>query len=179
MSNETTDLLDSCKILYSPQQVDGAIMKLGKELCPNIKDPGNTVLLAILNGGMWFAIKLSEWLDERIILDTCAYSSYRQDDREGRWLKWPTVDLHGKDVILVDDIFDTGNTMENATRLVKTSNPRNIITCTLLWKPGASEDRPEFFALTIGDEWVFGSGMDLNEQYRGLGGVWVAPEGSV
>lgn len=80
------------------------------------------------------------------------------------------LDIAGRDVLLIDDIFDTGNTLEEVSQLMKDLGPTSLKSAVLLLKTGRQEVdwKPEFVAFDIPDEFVVGYGLDFNDEYRNL-----------
>lgn len=80
------------------------------------------------------------------------------------------LDITGQDVLLIDDIFDTGNTLQEVTQLISDLGPSSLRSAVLLLKTGCQEVdwRPDFIAFDIPDEFVVGYGLDYNDVYRNL-----------
>ena len=80
------------------------------------------------------------------------------------------LDIAGRDVVLIDDIFDTGNTLAEVTQLMQSLGPSSLKSAVLLLKTGRQEVDwvPEFVAFDIPDEFVVGYGLDFNDEYRNL-----------
>ncbi len=137
------------------------------------------VIVMVLKGALCIVADLIREIDLPLDVQTVQCSSYGARGTERGELTVIGADLlkiHNRDVLIVDDIFDTGHTMVTLIDTLKEQNPRSIKTCVLLNKqdvPKITDYRPEYVLFDIANLFVVGYGLDFKEQYRGLSGVYV------
>lgn len=157
--------------LISEQKISDRISELGKELTEKFGDK-DVICVCILNGSFMFFSDLIRNMDCDFTCDFLGLSSYSGTQSSGEVKV--TLDLsqsiQGKHVILVEDIIDTGTTIEAVYQMLKTRNPESISTVTLLHKPEAQKNdfKPDYVGFAIGTEFVVGYGLDYNQQFRTL-----------
>ena len=131
-------------------------------------------LICILRGGILFLTDLMRQIDVPHTIDFMAISSYgagaRQSSGQVRLTMDLKDDIHNRNVILVEDIIDSGHTLESVLELLATRKPASLKVCTLLDKAERREvDIPvDYCGFVIPDKFVFGYGLDLDEYYRDL-----------
>lgn len=135
-------------------------------------------LLGVLTGSIMFLADLMRSIEVPHRLGLIQASSYRGKATEPAELSINTSqlpDICGRDVLLVDDIFDTGRTLEALLRSVKRHSPRSVKSAVLLWKfeRTAVDFVPDYFGFRIPDRFVVGYGLDYNDDYRHLRDVSV------
>jgi len=130
------------------------------------------VIVSLLNGTVMFLADLVRHLDLPLRLDFMGVSSYRNgtESRELVFTKELRLDVRGRDVLLVDDILDTGKTLRHVTSKLRELGPRELKICVLLDKPARRvEDlRADYVGFEIPDLFVVGYGLDYAERYRNL-----------
>jgi hypoxanthine phosphoribosyltransferase len=130
------------------------------------------VIVALLNGTVMFLADLIRHLTLPLRLDFMGVSSYGQGTESGELLytKELRLDVRGRDVLLVDDILDTGRTLNRVTAKLRALGPRRIRICVLLDKPSRRVEpvRTDYVGFTIPDHFVIGYGLDYAERYRNL-----------
>jgi hypoxanthine phosphoribosyltransferase len=132
------------------------------------------LLICILRGGVMFLTDLMRRITIPHAIDFMAVASYGTGVRRSGGSVRITLDLtasiEGRDVLLVEDIIDSGNTIASVIELLKTRKPRTLKVCTLLDKASRREvDVPiDYRGFTIPDKFVFGYGLDLDERFRNL-----------
>ena len=138
------------------------------------------VVVSLLNGTVMFLADLIRHLNLPLRLDFMGVSSYREGTsaREIFYTKELRLDVRGRDVLLVDDILDTGKTLASVLAKLRALKPRRIKTCVLLDKPSRRiEDvRADYAGFEIPDLFVIGYGLDYAERYRNLPFVGVLHE---
>jgi hypoxanthine phosphoribosyltransferase len=161
------------EIVVSPEQLQSRIAELGVEI--NRDYAGKHVLLVcILRGAVMFLTDLMRQLTVPVKLDFMAVSSYaigaRQSTGQARITLDLKTDIAGMHVLLVEDIVDSGYTLEAVLSLLNTRRPASLKTCVLLDKAIRREvDVPiDFCGFVIPDKFVFGYGLDIDEYYRNL-----------
>jgi len=178
---ETHPDFPNAEIIISAADIDAAMNKLAKELQP-VVDKGDCVLLGIMLGAVFPLVKLAESLSGNFQIDTCHATRYQSglEGKELAWLKQPSVDLTDKTVIVVDDIFDQGVTLEAVVAACKANGAKEVVGAVLATKEHdrqRSDFRPDYQALTVPDRYVFGYGMDYQGNWRHLPDIWALKEG--
>lgn len=161
------------KILLSEQQIQARIQELGEVLTKEYADK-NPVIVGVLKGVVVFYADMIRHIQVPCQMDFMWLSSYAGTDSTGKMLVRQDVsaDIEGRHVLILEDIFDTGNSLEFTVNHLKKQNPASIKICTLLDKP--ERRRPgvtvqaDYVGFTIPNAFVVGYGLDYNEKYRNL-----------
>ncbi len=171
---------DVAEILISADELQARIQALGSEISAAYegKEP---LLLAVLKGSIVFMADLMRALTVPHAIDFMAVSSYgaaTQSSGVVRILKDLDEPIEGKDVLIVEDIIDSGHTLEYLRGLLLARNPASLRIVTLLSKPARREvDVPvDWIGFEIPDKFVIGYGLDYNERYRDLPYIGVLKE---
>lgn len=142
--------------------------------CINEDYKGREVhLICVLKGGVYFMTELSKYLDMKVSVDFMSVSSYGSamvSSGVVKIIKDLDEPIEGKDVIVVEDIIDTGHTLAYLLDLLKDRKPKSLRLCTMLDKPDRreSEVKVDYTAFTIPDKFVLGFGLDFDQYYRNL-----------
>ena len=161
------------EILINEETLQRRVRELGAEVSVDYPD-GNLLLVCILRGGVPFMIDLSRNITVPHMMDFMAVSSYGAGKRETsgtvRVAMDLQMDIHDKDVLLVEDIVDSGNTIASVLELLQTRQPRSLKVCALLDKAERREAVVpiHYRGFEIPNKFVFGYGLDLDEYYRNL-----------
>lgn len=161
------------EVLIDEQTLQARIKELGQRISEDYKD-GNLLLICILRGGVPFLVDLSRHITSPHMVDYMAVSSYGIGRRESSGSAKITLDLQtdirGWDVLLVEDIVDSGLTIASVLQLLETRQPASLKVCALLDKPERRETHVpiHYLGFTIPNKYVFGYGLDLDEYYRNL-----------
>jgi hypoxanthine phosphoribosyltransferase len=160
------------KIIVSESMIKRRVRKLGDEITAAFGEEEITVV-AIINGSLFFVADLLREIRRPIRLDCIRVSSYRNETRSlGRpeIVHSLTIDIANRQVLLIDDILDTGKTLSVVVNLIKKLNPASVRTCVLLDKKGRREVdfEADFVGFPISDQFVVGYGLDFAERYRNL-----------
>ncbi|HSG45159.1 MAG TPA: hypoxanthine phosphoribosyltransferase [Anaerolineales bacterium] len=161
------------EILIDEDAIQARIKELGKEIGADYTD-GNLLLICILRGGVPFLVDLSRHINTPHMMDFMAVSSYGVGKRESSGTVRVTLDLqtdiNDKDVLLVEDIVDSGRTIASVIKMLNLRQPRSLKICALLDKPERREADVtiHYRGFTIPNKFVFGYGLDLDEYYRNL-----------
>lgn len=137
------------------------------------------VIVMVLKGALCLVADLIRELDLPLDVETVQCSSYGARGTERGELQVIGVErlqIHNRDVLLVDDIFDSGHTMATLLTELQKKHPRSIRTCVLLNKnnvPKITDYRPDYVLFDIDNLFVVGYGLDFKERYRGLSSVYV------
>jgi len=163
---------DIKEILFTSDQIKARAKELGRQISADYREKP-LALVGILNGVKPFLNDLLGALDLPISHDLIELSSYGQSTVSSgtvKVLKDVALDISGKDVLLVEDIIDTGLTLYTAIEHLRAHKPATLKTCTLLnKKTGRSVAiTPDYYGFTIPDLFVVGYGLDYAENYREL-----------
>lgn len=170
-------------VLVSEKELDEIVSKIAAQIDEDYKEcGGNLLLLGILKGSIVFMADLMKKLTIPVEIDFMKVSSYGKDTKtSGRIniiLDLQRSDLSSKDVIVVEDIIDSGKTLSYLTEYLRINGARSVRTCTLLDKPSRREVEfvPDYKGAEIPDEFVVGYGLDYAEKYRALPFIGVLKE---
>ena len=158
--------------MLSSEQIAARVRELGAEIAKEYKDR-NLVLVVVLKGSFIFAADLCRAIDGNVRIDFLGVRSYGEGT-ETSGVVQITQDLSrpiaGEDVIIVEDIVDTGLTVAHLMDLFRTRGPRSVKVCSLLHKPARARVavNVDFLGFTIEDKFVVGYGLDFAERYRNL-----------
>jgi hypoxanthine phosphoribosyltransferase len=161
------------EILIDEKALQNRIKELGAQISADYPD-GNLLLICILRGGVPFMVDLSRSISSPHMMDFMAVSSYGVGKRESSGAVRVTMDLHmnirNKDVLLVEDIVDSGNTIASVLELLQVRQPKSLKVCALLDKAERREAVVpiHYRGFSIANKFVFGYGLDIDEYYRNL-----------
>ncbi len=167
-------MADKIKVLVSEEEADKRIEELGKKISEDYA--GKSVhLICILKGGAFFMCELAKRITVPVTMDFMSVSSYGSGTTSSgvvRIIKDLDESLEGKDVIIVEDIIDTGRTLQHLVKILNERHPNSIRLCTLLDKPERREEnitvKVDYVGFNIPDEFVVGYGLDYDQKYRNL-----------
>src|SRR6266487_773495 len=159
------------EILLSEEQIQKRVAELARDIRCDF--PDEVHLVAVLKGAFMFLSDLVRHMTGHVSLDFMALSSYAKgttSSGEVRLLKDLDTTLDGKNVVIVEDIVDTGLTLTYLQDILRARNPRTLRTACLLSKPSRRQVdvKLEYIGFTIEDRFVVGYGLDYAEQYRNL-----------
>ena len=159
------------KVLLDKDFLNKTVKRLGKEISRDYKDK-NLLLLGILKGSMMFLSDLIRNINIDCSIDFMSVSSYDGCKSSGAIKISKDLDIliTPYDVLIVEDILDSGRTLSYIINLLKTRNPKSLKVCTLLDKPQKREYaiKVDYLGCDIPDEFVIGYGLDYNQKYRNL-----------
>ena len=163
--------LSPSEILLSTDQIQKRVAELASDIRRDF--PGDLHLVAVLKGAFIFLSDLVRCMDGRVSLDFMAVSSYAAgttSSGEVRLLKDLDTTLDGRNVIIVEDIVDTGVTLTYLQDILRARNPKSLRTACLLSKPSRRKVnvQVEYIGFSIVDRFVVGYGLDYAERYRNL-----------
>lgn len=168
---------DFARVLLSREEIAEKIKEVAARITEDYK--GESVLfVGILKGSIHFYSDLTREIDLPLTMDFMAISSYgagTTSSGEVKMLKDLDKTINGKNVIIVEDIVDSGNTLSYLKRLLSSRQPKSIKICTLLDKPSRRKVDlvPDYCCFTIPDEFVVGYGLDYDEIYRNEKDIYV------
>jgi len=160
------------KVLLSSDQIQARILEMGQQIANEYKG-GEPHLVGVLKGACPFMTDLAQAIDLPLTLDYIAVSSYGKTTKssgEVKLIKDLDQGLDGRDLLVVEDIVDTGLTLNYLVNLLKARGPRSVKVVALLSKPARRlvAVHVDYVGFTIEDEFVVGYGLDYNERYRNL-----------
>jgi hypoxanthine phosphoribosyltransferase len=164
---------DVAEVLLSEDQIRAKVTELGKRISADYAGRELT-LVSVLKGSLPFMADLMRQIDLPLRIDLMEVSSYGGTATESsglvRILKDLSAPIDGRDVLLVEDIIDTGLTLNYLLRYLRGKNPRSIKVCSLLDKPARRlvEIPIDYVGFEIPDAFVVGYGLDFGEVYRNL-----------
>ena len=161
------------EVMISEQEVSERVKELGKQITEHYKGSEDLVMVGLLRGSFVFMADLARVIELTHQVDFMTASSYgntMESSRDVRILKDLDDDIKGKDVLLVEDIIDTGNTLNKVKEILSLREPKSIEICTLLDKPSRREVDVDvkWIGFEIPDEFVVGVGIDYAQKYRHL-----------
>jgi len=170
------------EILISEESLKGRVTELGEQISKDYANSSSLVLICILRGGVMFLTDLMRAIKIPHAIEFMAVESYGSGSRASsgqvRISHDLNTDIHDRDVILVEDIIDSGHTLSSVLELLTSRKPKSLQVCTLLDKFERREK--EVFVKYVGfpilNKFVFGYGLDLDDLYRNLPFVGVVDE---
>ena len=172
---------DVAKILISEQELQARIAELGQAINATYTDDDRLLLVCVLKGAFMFLADLARHLEMRHEIDFMEISSYGSGTVSSgvvRILLDLEQNIEGRHVLVVEDIIDSGRTLDYVIRNLQTRRPASLRVCTLLSKPSRREiEIPlDFVGFEVPDEFVAGYGLDFDEVYRNLPFIGVLKE---
>jgi hypoxanthine phosphoribosyltransferase len=158
-------------ILIGRESIAAGIKKLSKEISLDYSSK-NPVLLGILKGSFIFMSDIARSLNFPLEIDFISLCSYKgsQSDGDVKLLQWPRISLNNRHILIIEDIIDTGITMEWCMRRLKQESPASIKLCALLDKPSRHKTaiNIDYLGFSVPDKFIVGYGLDYNEEFRNL-----------
>ena len=160
------------EVLISREEITARVAELGKQISEDYRGK-ELLVVGILRGSIPFMADLIREIDNPLTIDCMSVSSYGASTKTSgvvRILKDMETDMCGKDVLIVEDIVDSGFTLSKLIETLQTRQPASLKVCTFLDKPaGRKVDfEPDYKGFTVDDVFIVGYGLDLNQQYRNL-----------
>ncbi len=163
---------ENVRVMITEEEVDKRIAQLAEQISRDYE--GRAVhLVCILKGSIFFTCELAKRLTIPVTLDFMSVSSYGNDTKSSgvvRMVKDLDEPLEGKDVIVIEDIIDSGRTLSYLLENLSSRNPGSLRLCTLLDKPDrrVTDVKVDYTGFEIPDEFVIGYGLDYAQRYRNL-----------
>ena len=169
-------------LLVSKEEIEGFCERIGKQITADYS--GHEIyLICVLKGSFMFLADLARHIELPCMIDFMAVSSYKGEQSTGvvKIHKDLDYDISGKNVIIVEDIVDTGLTLSHLKNMLTTRNPASIRICTAFDKPSRrlAPIHIDYVGKEIPDEFIVGYGLDLNGRYRNLSEVVVLRDDDV
>ena len=159
-------------VLISEEEVNARIAEMGAEITERFK--GESVyLICILRGSIFFTTELAKRIDLPMEIDFMTVSSYGAETVSSGVINIKqdlAGTIEGKNVIVVEDIIDSGNTLSRLLQLFKSRNPKTLTLCTLLDKPARRETEVpvDYTGFVVPDKFIVGYGLDWAQKFRNL-----------
>lgn len=166
-------MLDKIKVLIDEEKLNKRIEELAIQISNDYKGE-DIVLVCILKGAVYFAVDLSKKItNSEVVLDFMKVSSYGSSTQSSGKVELKvdlSSDIEGKNVIIVEDILDTGYTLDYLYNYLKSKNPRTLKICVLLDKKERREKdiKVDYAGFEIENKFIVGYGLDYDEKYRNL-----------
>lgn len=160
------------RVLLSEEEVDARIQQIGEQISKDYRDR-EVHLICVLKGGSFFMCELAKRITVPVSLDFMSVSSYGSDTKSSgvvKIVKDLDDSIKDKDVIVVEDIVDSGRTLSYLMEMLEGRNPATLRLCTLLDKPDRRvvDVNVDYTGFQIPDEFVVGYGLDYDQRYRNL-----------
>ena len=173
------------RVLVTEEELRAINARLGKQITEDFRDK-KLLIIGILKGSIYFMTDLTRFIDLPLEIDFLGVSSYGGSTRtsgEVRIVKDLDKSIEGYDVLLIEDILDTGRTLDYVKRMLLNRKARSISICTLLDKPDRrAEDvdvKADYVGCDVPNEFVIGYGLDYNQKYRNLPYIGVIKQSAV
>ena len=160
------------KVMISAEEIHAKVQELGKKIDAHYANSDKElVLIGLLRGSVIFMADLCRAITKTHELDFMTVSSYgggTTSSRDVKILKDLDGEIHGKDVLIIEDIIDSGNTLSKVLEILETRQPNSIELCTLVSKPSRREIDLEvkFLGFEVEDKFIVGYGLDYDQKYR-------------
>lgn len=162
------------EVFLSDETIQNRVKELARQIQDDYFDK-NPLFICVLRGGFIFTSDLVKNIEIPMAVDFMAVSSYGSSTKSSgvvRILKDLDIDIKGKHVLLVEDVIDTGLTVQYLLRNLKSREPASLEICSLLVKEGSNlVIKAKYTGFNIPRKFVIGYGLDLNEKYRNLRGI--------
>ena len=165
--------MEKIKVLISEEEVDKRIREMAAEISK--KYEGKTLhLICVLRGGAFFMCELAKRLTVPVTIDFMSVSSYgdgTESSGQIKIVKDLDDSIEGREVLVVEDIIDSGRTLAYLIEILKQRNPKSLRLCTLLDKPERRVKKQvvvDYTCFSIPDKFVVGYGLDYDQKYRNL-----------
>jgi len=168
------------KVLINKEKIRGKVKEIGKLISEDYKNR-NLMLIGVLKGGFVFLADLIREIDIDMELDFMAVSSYGVSTKSSgvvKIIKDLDANIEGKHILIVEDIVDTGLTLNYLKELIQRRGPESVKICTMLDKPSRrmTKLKIDYCGFEIPDEFVVGYGLDYADKYRNLPDVCIMGE---
>jgi len=160
------------KVLFNEEQIAKRVKELGEEISKDYEG-NDLVVISLLRGSFVFAADLVRAITVPVNIDFMTTSSYGYSQKTSGIVEIINdirTDIKDKDVLIVDDIMDSGNTMKEVVDYIGKKGPRSVKTCVMLDKPSRREAdiSPDYVGFTIPDVFIVGYGLNYGDFYRNI-----------
>lgn len=161
------------KVLLSKEEISAKVKELADRITEDYEDSDSLVVVCILKGASVFFADLIRKINRQVQIDFMSISSYgnsRSSSGVVQIRKDLDINIFGKDVLIIEDIMDSGQTLAYLTEMLSARDPSSLKICALLDKPErrVADIQPDYCGFEIPDEFVVGYGLDYSEKYRNL-----------
>ena len=175
--NNTFAKEDMAKVLFEDHEIQKRVQELAKEICEEYRDK-NPIIIGVLRGAVLFFTDLIKCLDIHMEMNFLAISSYgnsMESSGEIRIQYDMQESIKGRHVLIVEDIIDTGLTIDHLKEILEARHPESIKVCSLLDKPSRRkvDVTGDYIGFVVPDEFVVGYGLDYAGKYRNLNYIGV------
>ena len=175
-NSELQQVQEESDLVFSAHQIAVAIENMASSLSERIQHK-NAIILCVMNGGLVTTSDILRCLQCEMRLDYLQVARYRDKTVGGslHWHKEPQLSLENQVVVLVDDIYDEGYTLEEVVSYCKRKGAKEVITAVLLLKQKTNRKvttQPDIYGLEVTDRYVFGYGMDYKGYLRNLPAIY-------
>ena len=165
-------MAETVRVLVEEEEVDRRIRELGEKISKDYEGK-KLHLICVLKGGVFFMCELAKRITVPVSMDFMSVSSYGDGTSSSGVVKIAKdldETLEGKDVLIVEDIIDSGSTLSYLIEILKKRGPKSLRLCTLLDKPErrVKDVKVDYVGFNIPDEFVVGYGLDYAQKYRNL-----------
>ena len=168
------------KLYMSNQQIEESIQNVADKLNNDLKDVDTPIFLSVLNGSFMFTASLMQKIEFQCDIVFIKLASYEGTSSSGnvKQIMGLTKSVEGKTVVVVEDIVDTGGTIEELYKILKGAGAADVKICTLMYKPGSySKNIPvDYVANSIPNDFILGFGLDYDQLGRQYKDVYVIDE---
>jgi hypothetical protein len=159
-------------IRFSREDIDKRVKEIAKQISKDYENK-ELVVIGLLRGSFVFLADLVREIEKPIVVDFLTTSSYENSEISSGNVKILSdirENIEGKDVILVDDIMDSGNTLKDVKNYILSKKPNSVKTCVMLDKPCRREVEivPDYFGFEIEDWFIVGYGLNFGNKYRNI-----------
>lgn len=160
------------KTLFSREDIDARVKELGKEISESYRDK-NLLVVSLLRGSFIFAADLVREISIPVEVDFITTASYGNEEISSGLVQIVQdlrTNVEGKDVLIVDDIMDSGHTLKKVIEHIETKNPNSVKVCVMLDKPTRRqvELSPQYTGYVIPDVFIVGYGLNYGDHYRNV-----------
>lgn len=165
-------MAEHIRVMLSEEEVDRKIQEIGTQISKDYE--GKEIhLICVLKGGSFFMCELAKRITVPVSLDFMSVSSYGGDTKSSgvvKIVKDLDDSILGKDVLVIEDIVDSGRTLSYLLEMLRDRGPKSLKLCTLLDKPSRRvvDVKVDYTGFEIPDEFVVGYGLDYDQRYRNL-----------
>ena len=168
-----TYMKHTTEVMISAQEISQKLDEMAELINAHYANSERLLMVGLLKGSVVFMADLCRRIKGHVEIDFMSVSSYGNtmtSSRDVKVLKDVQSDISGRDVLIVEDLIDSGNTLSKVREMLLLREPKSLALCTLLDKPERREVdvKVDFIGFTIPDEFIVGYGIDYAEQYRNL-----------
>lgn len=162
-------VMDTSEIMIGKEEIASMVKRVASEVNAYYKGE-ELVVIGVLTGAFIFTADLVRELDMPVIVDFMHVSSYQGEHSTGvlKIKKDVSIDLKDRNVLIVEDIIDTGNTLKKLREMLMERGPKSVMICTAFDKPDrrVTDLKPDFNGITIPDKFIVGYGLDYDGKFR-------------